>query len=308
MTLDWSPNPRTGLEFLTVVDPAMWKVCDTSVLLPFEEPGNGESAHFRIKFHGDVASLTRFAARRGFKGMNLTLLRRLARHAEVQMPQGVRQWNEVTLVDALVRRYLGGAATDAVVQSALKNRKETLNIDDVLTNTKLFDLEPEWVIDREGDDPELLKAYGELRARKAAAAPKAKQNEEALSAMQHARRASTASSGSGDGATPRGRTFVPVPCTGYTAEEAKRWAPPGCSISKETTRENRWRARAKFLPGAHEKTKSYGMNSSTDDFGAMRFLLDFCWVHYERISGQKCPFTFAELPARGSANGSKSSR
>lgn len=309
MAIGWSPDPRSAIEVLSVTDLSEWKVCDTSVLLPYESGGNEDNAGIALKFHSGGTTLGKFAARRGFKGMPTTYLRRLARFVGVPLPSGFRAWSEPVLVDTLVRHFLGAAATDAIVEDALQRRKDTLHLDDVLKQSKVFDLEPDWVVNAEDDDPELVQAYMKLRAQQAAAEAKAKQYSEAMETMKQARgQGNRSAHADGPDAKPQGRKFVPVPATGYNPTEALKWAPPGCSISKDTKRENRWRVRAKYLPGGHEKTKSYGKNSSTDDYGAMRFLLEFCWQHYKRISGQECPFDFGDAAPNTSGAASSSQR
>lgn len=307
MTLEWSPSLH-HIEILSVNELSPWKVCETSVLLPFEQGGNEGVPHLTIKFHSGALTLGKFAALRGFKGMNTAFLRRLARHVGVRLPAGVRAWCEATLVAALAGHFLGDDATDDAIKAAMEHRKGASQPDDVVKQSRVFDLQPDWVVDEEDDDPELVEAYNQVKQRRAAEAAMDKQRMEALQAMRAAR-ASAGKAGPSDPAAceRQGRKFVPVPATGYTAEQAKVWTPPSCSITKDTRRENRWRVRAPYLPGAHEKTKSYGRLSGTDDFAAMRFLLEYAWQQYTRLTGEECPFRFADISPPAAAAAASSS-
>eukprot|EP00971_Amphidinium_carterae_P339143 6476776-Amphidinium_carterae.2 len=89
------------------------------------------------------------------------------------------------------------------------------------------------------------------------------------------------------------RVFHPVPATGISAAAANKLLPPGAKLSKDTSRENRWRLRCKSL--GSERTKAYGAKSPLDDRGAMIFLIKLSWAAYTRKSGVECPHTFDEM-------------
>lgn len=165
--------------------------------------------------------------------------------------------------------------------------------DALLQQTDIFKEYMRDSIDEEDlEDAKIAEQFNELRHRK-----QEQHRREAAARAATVRLAGGGSSNGAQGSGERptvGRRFVPVPATGYLVETARGWLPPECSLSKDTTRENRWRLRMRFLP--KEITKSYGRNSDVDDYGAMVYLLMISWREWTKHSGESCPIDFAMPP------------
>lgn len=165
--------------------------------------------------------------------------------------------------------------------------------ENLLSNTDLFKPHMQEAMEEDLEDEQVHAQFEELKKRKVAQAAR---EAAARTPAPAPKRTSAASSSSSSQAphAPKARRFVPVPATGMSAPEARGFLPPQCSLSKDTTRENRWRLRMRFLE--KEVTKAYGRNSSHDDHGAPVFP----WKEWQRYSGDACPF---DLQQPGSVEG-----
>lgn len=89
------------------------------------------------------------------------------------------------------------------------------------------------------------------------------------------------------------RVFRPVEATGPTVEEARKMLPPGFSLSKDTSRENRWRMRAKGVD--KDRSKSFGRGSGLDEYQSLVVLLEWAWRRHFELAGESCPFAFESV-------------
>lgn len=79
---------------------------------------------------------------------------------------------------------------------------------------------------------------------------------------------------------------------GYTANEARMWAPPGSRVTKERRWHNRWRIEAEVLGGI--RSKSWGEATGLTDYEAMAWVLRLAWSAHTRQTGEQCPWVFRD--------------
>lgn len=177
---------------------------------------------------------------------------------------------------------------DSFVEAALTARhadrgeqwRDTTRLFDEKVANEVLDSE-----DFEHDD--IVEEFQRLMEAKAAKAKQDVHRHELLAKHFSSRSGGSAASDSASSSS-RPRKFVPLKTDGYTGANAKQFAPPNSSISKDT-REHRWRA---TTADGSTKSKSYGPKSGMTDYQAMTFVLRHSWRISTESTGMSCPWDF----------------
>ena len=229
----------------------------------------------------------------GFKGMTLTWLKRLAVLLEKDSPDDAprmpKSISENKAVEHLMKLALGPTYSATILERALESR-HGLHLSKVSVSEGEHSNMEEWPESEEpegqGDgmeeDAELDELHRELRYSVEETRSKHAVLRSSMPSMMKVADVPEAQC--------KQRKFVPVAPTGMTASEAAKFLPASARLSKDTTRENRWRLRSKLI--GCERTKSYGKRSRTTDREAMIYLIQLAWAAEFRASGQSCPFDF----------------
>jgi hypothetical protein len=220
------------------------------------------------------------AARRAFLPLTMQHMADLADSMGVPLPSP-RPVTEKGWTSLLVNHFLPSlsqAERDKIIEK--RGNRQYKQHETVLDNAGNMDV-VEGIVD-ESDMP------------KFAAVSKARQLASAKSAS---RPGAGAPSSSAAGQTPKAQvvqTFVPIPgVKSCTPEWAKRYIPqvPGCSISLDDRRHNRWSVQYKEKPGPpFHHTKAYGNEATVSRRAALIHCLKWVWGVHTDMTGQPCPW------------------
>lgn len=84
--------------------------------------GGASSQRIARKFIGSSGSLLKVAARRGFKGLTITHLRKLYSWLDIKDDTSPRLLTKVPLLHSLCNHIMGNAATEAFMKIAILSR------------------------------------------------------------------------------------------------------------------------------------------------------------------------------------------
>lgn len=302
-------DPKEVVCFEVILRPSEFRVAEPVLYSPGQIEGEGCAGRIGGVF-GPSFTLLGYAARKGFKNFTVPQLRRLAKTLQVD---GVRSsMAEHALVELLVKFALKGEFTADLLAQALKARGSQGFEPIPVEASGLLHSGIQELLDEECDDESDLHDQWQQIKKKCEARRIAlkKAQEEAAARMPAAPASASASSSSARpvvaAAPSKPRRFVPAEADGYSAAEAAQFLPPGATITKDSTRENRWRVRASFLSNLGsgcERSKSFGRGSKLTDFEAMLFCLQLVWRSYLLRHGGQCPFKWDDMRAapQGSA-------
>lgn len=108
-------------------DAADWLVGEVVVDIVKDQAGM-KAAKLKIRFTGNASKMLKASARRGFKGLSLSGLKRLATDLGIAASIPSRLMTEIPLVTHLVKHCLGELATDKLVMEALVARHEVSEV------------------------------------------------------------------------------------------------------------------------------------------------------------------------------------
>lgn len=239
------------------------------------------------------AGAAQFSALQGFPKMNVQELRPLFREFAVD---GRMPTCEVSLVSALVRHFVPGAAEDDI-RAALRRRGQVSSIlsDDKPTTLAGADKMMTMLID-ELDDEGIKEEVCRLQnACQVEARRRAKQHEDldkhfAAKTYSSTAVCSAASSSSAARVDRRAPIRIPVLEQGYSVAEATQWLPPECKLHKESQWHRRWRVESSLLHGV--RSKSVGGKTGLTDTQSLFFVLATAWHAHTDASGEPCPWDF----------------
>lgn len=229
--------------------------------------------------------------------------KKLFEFLEVPWQRGHKPRSEVALLESLIRHLLP-ESSDADVERALALRQTDASAD-MRASSPLFD---ERFADMVIESQDMESADIEMQFRKHRDAAKAKdtRDEHTKSLLKEVLEVAHAGAQG-----KKQRKFAPRKATGYTRDQATKFAPPDCAVWKDL-KENRWRVRAAYLPFG--KSKSWGGKSGFDDYGAMKFVLQVSWKAYSEATGlpstvdfEACASSFLPPPATSGAASSSGS-
>ena len=285
-----SPGEHS-LKFGFVEKFASWKVCSVCVRTPASGPITSTSVdvgNLVITVSGKGSDLLHASALRGFRNLTVTDLRALHSDLEVPFASGCRPRTECELVCALVR-FIIPDTTDEKLQEVLGRRGKSaapeVTVSDalLLKSSDMLDMVLE-----EADDEDAKLELQKLRAKAEAEHRRQLKVDAELHAVSTS--AGRASSSSCKPVRSPVTSQVRESVAGYSVEEARQWAPPGCTLTKEMRWHTRWRATSQEIGGV--RSKSFSADGLVSDFKAMVWVLNVAWRHYTAIHGQACPWEF----------------
>eukprot|EP00971_Amphidinium_carterae_P348607 6490589-Amphidinium_carterae.1 len=278
------------IKWLMLEEPLQrWRVADMNVVTPGATASSVGAITLQMNAGG--CSLLRHAAKRGFKNMSLTFLRKLVQHLAIPMKGNITGANVLTCMTLLVQHVYNTDFTDEVLEQALQARGVSgskVDQTELFKSTSLFEVDKECVLDDEDvcyDD--LVLQYEDMRTQHV--------KQTGIKSKAVAAASIPNPSGAASSSTtrePQKRKFVPIDMAGYTQQQAAEFVPPGCRIYKDK-RENRWRISSPhFAEGlSNIKSKSWGLRSGSD-YDAMVCVLQIAWVSHQHATGIACPFSF----------------
>eukprot|EP00971_Amphidinium_carterae_P349806 6491236-Amphidinium_carterae.1 len=296
-------NQLSATTWLVIRDPKKWKCAELipKAPLPSDELTGPvvKSKRMSLVCGTENGPLLNFQAYRGFRQLNVPLLRALANALGLQ---GHKRGSEAAIVESLCIAILGDKCTPEVLSRSISARNarndSPVHVDAaVLAQDADSVLQNEWL-----DHEECKHAWRELLEDQAKQKERRKREETAATqkAAQEekpTKRAKSRAEGSSSVAsvTAGGRTFNPLPVTGMEPSDAQLLAPANTKIRRDTT-ENRYTVVSALIPNkSHTASKSYGEKSGRSQNSALRELLQEVWRFEYRHSGIECPHDLSKL-------------
>ena len=292
----------------TVQDWEHWKTLEICCLPPSarEWPDSATHSGLRLVHTGKTMTLLESAAHEGFRGMTRTFLLRL--HTALKV-KGRKESTVMKLAAQLVKSVFT-EASDGYIEECLKRRgakaDDQPQTRQSATASALEKLAG--VLDDEGfseevqqwKEAEVLAAKRRQRHLDMArmTVHGSGQTEGSASSASHTAAASSSSGGPSSSSTdppapaPALKEIPWNPARGFTAAEARKFAPPNSSLRKDVVRHLRWQIRAKYL----SQTWSKGFNQTGfDDDEALTHVLVLAWNDYSRQAGVPVPWNFSKF-------------
>lgn len=253
-----------------------------------------------LELAGEVKPLMVFAARRGFRGMTVPFMTKLAKELGISSPPRLEQRLVSALVAKLLRRDI---SPDELVGMMRWRGKEVSSLDaeSMLKDPEnLSELKDALVADEACEDfaTELAERIKVAKARvseklAAASSSRASSSRDALVAFaepdgERAARASTWGEQRCDRRDPAGT----LPATHDVDLEVARGLMParvGAVLHKDLTRHSRWHATFR-RSGTHVVTKTFGRNTGLTERAALVFVLRQVWLWEEEAGGGVGPY------------------
>ena len=226
---------------------------------------------------GPEEELQVHAARAGFGSFTLFYLREMYKMAGIKHEKGAKKpTTKEAIARALTKHYLP-ALTDPELDKIMELREAPPPDPDSLDTTLAF--EPtvlESLIDELGDDDGLADAL-----------LKAAQRREELDAQKKAAKEMMKRAVPPPPAPPELQKIEWKEGRGLTQPEAKRYAPPGCTLRKRV-KVKEWGAAAAYMPIS--ANKRYTENLALEDNDALVYCLQMAWHSYRIHNGEGCPW------------------
>ena len=207
--------------------------------------------------------------------------------------------SEAGLLAALGKHVLGDAWTDKKAEEVAARRVDIDDDNDFVMKEHTF-TEAEFDLLTAEDQDEWHEAYvSELAKEKEAWQHallqkldlKAKvKKAEGGGGLLAAASSSGASSSGGVAVVAVVKEKIDVKAGGYTQPQAKRFLPPGATVTKSVVRTKYWQVRANYL--AHSISKTFDSEvTGESEHSALLFVLAYAWAKYRADGGdQACPW------------------
>ena len=275
---------RSVLKYDAVVDCKAWKALDLICCPPRASAADGVHHPVRLSvvLSDKGVPLVEHSARRGFRGLTTHYLKKLFGLLSDPAISGKKPTTESDLVRSLAQLILG--PLDAKALEAIFLARGRGGADDACEAVPIPETELDQVLE-ELEDEDLaqeIEKYKRSQERNKSRISAAKR--EAAKADVALDLAAAPSPASAAAKLPLKR----VPGRGLTQAEAKEYFPPGCQVTKDITRHNRWQVRAPYLKPSHSKVFSARTEKSENE--ALLYCLQLAWHKRTILFGDVCPF------------------
>jgi hypothetical protein len=290
-------KPDSGVDvcFDVVHDVGQWKVVPLMCCQLGSEAAASSSCSatggLRVRATGKGLPLLTAAAKRGFRGMSVTNLKRL--YKEFGLPGGAaRPRTEQDFVVALARHVMPEISAEDLQEA--HDLREALVSDAIAPASSLLigETEMELIMEKDDADDEGVTNEAMLafkvsieRRRK----EKAKQHKDAV-----------AKEGGDDALPPPPPlpppALKPLPffhADGLSQAEAKPYFPDGVIVRKDDKHNNRWSCTGTLLKPS--VNKSWGDHTGLSQNEALAFCLQKCWSRHTLSTGEPCPWDLGAL-------------
>ena len=237
-------------------------------------------------------SLLKTAVLRGLRNLKTYYLKKLFDdELKIEYERGHKPRSERALLRAIAEHILGDGFTEAIWKSICEQRwPDKTDEDDVSANSpvldeNLFDSGDEEDHD-EDFEAEVKEFYRKERARQ-------QKNLAKRAAAMRQPAASGQRPTNVDVFTPAVKEKLPDFTGGLTQRAAKRFLPPGYTLTKAVTNDSRWRVRG---PNLTEKQKVYQRDDPHSDGRTLLYVLQVAWSAFKRAGGSECPFDLDDWP------------
>lgn len=303
--LGFGMDAQSSLVFQAIDNFRDWRASSIVIATPSsnEHETSSQTGSLQLRAGPRACKVVGFGALRGFPKMRVYDMKLLYRDLQVE---GRMPHTEVALLSALVHHIVPTACDEDIKQAlACRGRPTSSETpENLLSSRTMTELVSEELEDEDLKDEikRLLKTAAAEQRRKE---KQVAELEAHLSRLQPSapQAASSSSSCREDNRAPKLVLDTPG---GYTAAQAKRWAPPGCKVFKESKWHRRWRVDSSHLRGV--RSKSYGGETGLGDFEAMCFALSLAWHAHTAATGEGCPFAFGAWPSDALRDGSQNDR
>jgi hypothetical protein len=280
--------------FDAVTDVNSWRVGTTDMLVPGLDQEAPGSVALKLS---ETKSLLAHAASTGFRQLGVMRLRALWRVLAVP-EEGValQAMGEAELVKGLARFAL--PHVDGIEEHSFAARFKVQGMEEQLDEgmgEHFAELMEDMRGEADEDDAELAASVTALREQLERARSARERRRAAALGGELAAAPPAAPPAAPAAAAPRARLFIARPEGPITAAMAQQWCPPGCRVSKDDRRENRWRLRGDVLRvlglGA-ERSRAWGPRGAADEWQALIFVLRLGWAAHQQATGEDGAFGF----------------
>lgn len=305
--VDFGCKNDHNLTFDWVEDPRDWRVAMIKIATPSETEHESarKSSSLQAMWASKGHTVLHEAALRGFTALTVQDMSTL--FSELLVPySGRKPTSEIGLATALMQHIVPGIRESEVKKALFARGRSVTPATLASTEASLMKHASMMVtVAEELEDEDMLDEIRRMKERALAEQRRVDKKTQELSGNKPADAASCSSRSrsSVDGGAlaggidpavaltrmPLADTSVARKDAGYSQEEARLWAPPGCRLTKECKWHFRWRAEASYLGGI--KSKSFGP-AGLSDYGAMVWVLTLAWDARRRVHGDACPWKF----------------
>ena len=275
-----------------------WRVLGVAVLAPWEQGNDREKNVLAVVAVGKPETLLEHAAHRGFRGLSVAQMGKLFNVLQIPLEGARKPTSQAGLLTALGKHVLGAAWTDKAEEIAAR-RVDIDDDHDFMTKEHTF-TEAEFNLLTAEDQDEWHEAYESELAKEKEAWQRARLQKCDLKAkvkkagggggLPEAASSSGASSSGGVAVVAVVKEKIVVKAGGYTQPQAKRFLPPGATITKSVVRTSYWQIRAHYLE--HSISKAFDSEvTGESEHSALVYLLSLAWAKYSGCDGeQPCPW------------------
>jgi len=289
--LDFGSQGDPSLVFDLVESVSDWRVAPVCLRTPASgspTPATVNVGRLVVAGSGKGTSLLHSAALRGFRGMHLTDLKALHCSLEVPTEIGNKPRTEAEYLTALVKHAIP-SIEDEALHDILCARVKAATPELAVSDAHIFkDRDMLEILLEEAGDEDDRQELERWRAKVDAEHKRELKMKADLHAMRSAAEGASGSAGPANRAPAT--TQVRDADSGYSVQDARGWAPPGCTLTKETKWHTRWRASSEEMGGV--KSKPFTAAGPVTDFKAMVWVLTVAWRSYTAVHGHPCPWQF----------------
>ena len=260
---DWGIQGAKSFVVNVVENLKEWEVVELKAFPPTHTSNKGKADGIVIRAVGHKMPLLSFHCLRGFKGVDLALLRKVYRLENIEHKSKERPLTPDQFAVAIFKHDFGDEATEEMIEQALKNRNDghssEWNSSLFKSATALEALEEDFK-----DDEPMMQELEDLKERY----HKFKMKEAVTKKIAEVAKASDGKASSSSAGGPMEvvdarRLVVFLPTRGMTQPEGKQYLPEGWALTKVQTRDSGWQARK--VKSKVSKWKSFAEDSVSED-------------------------------------------